>query len=81
MNQSLCISRLQGDCALGYIRRASALIDQLNIDEVGIALDLVLQETEEDIALGEFTFCFFLAGSCIDLSAFFRALPCRSSGL
>lgn len=76
VNQSLCISRLQGDSALGYIRRARALINQLNIDEVGLALDLVLQETEEDIALGEFKFCFFLAGSCTDLSTFFAR--CRA---
>ena len=63
VNQSLSISSLQGADALAYIRRASALIGQLNIEEVGMALDLVLRETEDDIALG--TFPFFLAECCV----------------
>jgi len=59
VNLSLRISSLQGAGALAYIRRASELIDQLNIDGVGMALDLVLQETEDDIALGTFIFSSF----------------------
>jgi hypothetical protein len=59
VNQSLSITKRQAVDALACIRQARALIDHLNIDELGMALVRVLQETEDDITLGTF----FLVGS------------------
>jgi len=54
VDQSLAISKFHAVDALAYIHQARALIDHLNIDELGIALNRVLQETEDDVALGKF---------------------------
>ena len=56
VDQSLCITKLQAVDALAYIHQARALLDHLNIDELGMALVRVLQETEDDIALGPYHF-------------------------
>jgi hypothetical protein len=53
VNQSLSITRAQAVNAHTQIRRVRGLLNHLKVDEVGMALDLVLRETERDIVFGE----------------------------